>query len=217
MEKLVNIAITLTKSFPADRLRVNISLSGHHDERTDCTREYNRVLAEVRDALTGIGIPDDEIKNGDFRVSTHWKTLYKKDGASFYVHDNVPDGYDYHAQISVVRDADAEEAKAIWRVLSACDDAVHFSLDYGLKDEEELRSTLLADAVREGRRRAEILAEAADAKVVGIQSIDYGYEGGALFRNAYGECKAMMDEAPEFNPDDIAVSCNVRMQWSMEA
>lgn len=216
MEKLVNIGVTQSKSFPATQLRVNISLSNHHAQRDDCTREYNKLLAEVCDALVAIGIPVEEIKNSDFRVSTHWKTLYKKEYGDFYAHENVPDGYDYNAQISVVRDADADEAKAIWKALSGCDEAVHFSFDYALKDEAKLKDSLLADAVKEGRRRAEILAEAAGAKVVGIQSIDYGYEGGYGVRACFCECKADFDEAPEFNPEDIVVSCDVRMQWAME-
>ena len=216
MEKLVNIGVTQSRSFPANQLRVNVSLSDHRKDRNECTSEYNRLLAEVRDALIGIGIPAEDIKNSDFRVSTHWKTLYKKEDGSFYVHENVPDGYDFNAQISVVRDADAEEAKAIWKALSSCDDAVQFSLNYALKNEADLKSSLMADAVKEGRRRAEILAEASGEKISGIRSIDYGYDGGFGMRACYCESKVMFDEAPEFNPEDIEVSCDVRMQWAME-
>lgn len=62
------------------------------------------------------------------------------------------------------------------------------------------------------------IAEAAGAKVTGIHGISYEYDDGG-YMIAKGCAPAMGgidDEAPEFNPDDVYVECEVRMQWSME-
>lgn len=219
MEKLVNIGVSYGKSFPADRLYVWIELSGHHDERDECTREYNRVLGQVRDALMGIGIPEDEIKNSDFKVSVHTKLLYEKDDGRYYRTATELDGYDYSAKMSVRRDATQEEAKAIWIALCSCEDPVQFRLSYGIKDTEALKTTLLSEAVEEGRRRAEILATAAGAKLKGVHSISYEYDDDG-YRSMADACapsgSSAYDDAPEFNPDDVYVECDVRMQWAME-
>ena len=218
MEKLVSIGVTHYKDFPADQLRVSIDLSGHFDDRSACTREYNLILTQVRDALTKIGIPADSIKNSDYTVSAHKKLLYVRQDDRYYHAATEIDGYDYSASISVNRDADSEEAKAIWIALCSCDNSVQFKLSYGLKDEEQLKATLLAEAVSEGRRRAEILANAAGAQLAGIHSIGYEYDGDCDYGLACAcSPSAADDSAPDFNPEDVGIECRVNMQWVMDA
>ena len=224
MEKLINIGVTLGDVFHADLLRVRIDISGQHQERDECTREYNRLLTQVREALVGVGIPAEDIKNSEYRVSAHKKTLYIKEDDRYYRAASELDGYEYSADVSLKRAADPEEAKAIWIALCSCDDGVQFRFSYDIKDEEFVKTTLLSDAIAESKRRAEILADAAGAKVTGIQSISYQYDN-----NAYGVAAAYApsapsaayggsyNDAPEFNPKDIYVECVVEAQWAMEA
>ena len=216
MEKLINVGVSYGKRFPADLLRVSIELAGHHDEHDECTREYNRMLRQVREALVGIGIPKDEIKNSDFRISVHKKVLYEKEYGEYFQATSKPDGYDYSARVSLVRDASQEETKAIWIALCSCADSVQFRFNYGIKDEEALKTTLLTEAVTEGRRRADILAAAAGARVTGIHSISYEFDGGDYRTSAAYAQSSPYDEAPEFNPEDVYVECAVDMQWAIE-
>lgn len=216
MEKLINVGVSYGKRFPADLLRVSIELAGHHDEHDECTREYNRMLRQVREALVGIGIPKDEIKNSDFRISVHKKVLYEKEYGEYFQATSRPDGYDYSARVSLVRDASQEETKAIWIALCSCADSVQFRFNYGIKDEEALKTTLLTEAVTEGRRRADILAAAAGARVTGIHSISYEFDGGDYRTSAAYAQSSPYDEVPEFNPEDVYVECAVDMQWAIE-
>ena len=220
--RLINVGVELTREIPVDTISVNIDLQGTHKTRSECTDEYNVLLKEVREALVGIGIPADEIKNDDFRITPHTEELYKKDeDGDYYIVREVARGYEYTAGLSLkLPFADLDDAKAIWAALMSCGEEVTFSIDFCLADEDGAKCALLADAVAEGRRRAEILAAAAGAHITGIHTIDYeygssGYRGGYM-RTAADFSTAPYGSAPDFNPSDEKIECSVRMQWRME-
>ncbi|MBQ1839743.1 MAG: SIMPL domain-containing protein [Atopobiaceae bacterium] len=220
--RIINVGVDLRRDFPVDTISVSVDLRGTHDTRAECTSEYNRLLREVLDALVGIGIPADEVKNSDFRISAHTEALYAKDeGSDYYYVTNRLMGYDYSANMSLTRPfANSEDAKAIWVALASCSDPMHFSISFCLADMEEAKSSLLAEAVAEGHRRAGILAEAAGAHVTGIHTISYEYADGYQMGNMLAPPSAALyksrESAPDFNPADVSVRCSVQMQWRME-
>ena len=220
--RIVNVGVDLERDFPVDTISVRIDLRGTHDTREECTNEYNRLLEEVLDALAGIGIPKNEVKNGSFNISAHTEALYAKDeGGNYYYATNRLTGYDYYAKMSLTRPfTDSEDAKAIWIALAGCSDTVHFSISFCLADMEEAKSSLLAEAVAEGRRRADILAGAAGAHVTGIHTISYEYASGYQMDNMVAPAgfalRKSYETAPDFNPADERITCAVQMQWRME-
>jgi len=220
--RIISVGVDLERDFPVDTIDVGISLRGTHDTRAECTSEYNELLTEVLDALAGAGIPKDKVKNSDFHVSAHTEELYKKDedGDYYYVTDKLK-GYDYSANMSLrMPFDDSDTAKAIWIALTSCGDKVHFSVDFCLDDEDKAKSSLLAEAVAEGRRRADILAAAAGARVTGIHAIEYEYASRGYVRGNMmapsGAIYKSLESAPNFNPADESISCTVTMQWRME-
>lgn len=220
--RLINVGVELTREIPVDTISVSIDLQGTHETRSECTEEYNVLLKEVREALVGAGIPADEIKNDDFRITPHTEELYKKDEyGDYYIATEAVRGYEYTAGMSLkVPFADLDDAKAIWAALTGCGEAVTFTIVFCLADEDAAKCSLLADAVAEGRRRADILAAAAGAHVTGIHTIDYDY-GGSIHRGGYLRTTADFPStpfgaAPDFNPSDEKIECSVRMQWRIE-
>jgi uncharacterized protein YggE len=219
--RIVNVGVDMERNFPVDTISVSIDLEGTHDTREECTSEYNRLLGEVLDALAGIGIPKDEVKNSRFHVSAHTEALFAKDEFGDYYHATEKIvGYDYSADMSLTRPmTDSDDIKAIWVALTSCSEPVNFSIDFCLDDMEQAKSSLLAEAVAEGRRRADILAAAAGAHVTGIHTIGYeyarGYPTGGMAAPMAAAYKSL-ESAPDFNPEDVGVRCSVQMQWRME-
>lgn len=221
--RLINVGVEMEKGFPADLIDVDISLSGQYETREECTEAYNDLMSRVRKALEGIGIPDTELKNQRFGVFPHIEQLYKRDDAraGYYVALKEIRGYEFDAQLHLERPYSESEAGAIWSSLSEFEDGparkgLGFAMEFTLSDFEAAKTALLDDAVKEGRRRAEILAAAADAKVVGIHSISYEHSRSVqMLSNAEYARKAPSGLEPVFNPEDIEVSCSVEMQWEI--
>ena len=221
--RIISIGVELERNVPVDTINVRIDLEGTHDTKAECVNEYNALLKEVRDALVSAGIPADEVKNDDFRITPHTEELYEKDeDGDYYCVTEVVRGYEYTAGMTLERPlTDLDDAKAIWAALVDCGDDVTFSIGFGLGDEDAAKSALLAEAVTKGRRRADTLAAAAGAHVTGIHAIEYdygrnNYRGGYLAAPSSDFGGSSFDSAPDFNPSDESISCSVRMQWRME-
>lgn len=220
--RLINIGIEIEKDFPIDTIHVAINLEGRKDTKEECTSEYNRLLEAIKDSLEDAGIPRDEIKNGSYRVSTHTERLYVKDeDGDYYVAASELRGYEYSASMTLERPYSDDEAKRIWIALVECGDDVEFYIRFNLADEDAARSTLLAEAVAEGHKRADVLAAAAGASLAGKHTITYEYGRGGGYRYdalcaPSGPSSNPGFSTPDFNPADETIKCRVDMQWRLE-
>ena len=235
-KRLISTGASVEGKFPADVLRVKVTISGNRSTKEEeGAVAYNEHLTDVRASLVQAGVPERDIRNSDFSIHGNMKTLYVReddqgdlpkvgassqqhhDGHTYYVAKTVADGYRYHATVELECDSSAKLAKCIWAALIGCGDEVHFNFEFDVRDKESARSSLLADAVAEGRRRAHILASAAGAVVTGIHSIEYDYTRDkdriAEFLVRSGRS---LDAAPDFNPSDVTLTCRIQMQWRVE-
>ena len=106
---------------------------------------------------------------------------------------------------------------SIWKALSSCGDEVTFAVRFTLANKDEIKDGLLADAVAASRKKAEVIAEAAGAKMVGIENAKYNFDSGHDWMCC--EAPGFYDgegAAPEFNPEDVSVSCCVEVTWEIE-
>lgn len=231
-QRLISTGVSVEGNFPVDVLKVKISISGERSTKEECAAAYNEHLTGVRTSLVRAGVPERDIRNSSFFVRSNTKTLYVRDddkeglpkasastqrqldGHTYYVAKTVVEGYRYGATVELECDPSAELPKRIWSALIGCGDEVQFDFKFDVRDKETARSSLLADAVAEGRRRASVLAVAAGAVITGIHSIehDYTHDRGlqAEFCMRSGR---PTDVAPDFNPSDVTLTCRVQMQW----
>lgn len=220
--KLLSIGVTIEEDYPVDVLKATITIKGDRDTKQECAEAYNAHLREVRSELSAMGIPEDDVRNRDFHVRTRVKRLYeKREYDRYYEAATELDGYSFEAHLDVRCEATSEMAKRVWTALVRCGDEVAFCLHFYLKDYDAAKKGMLARAVAEGRERADLLAAAAGARVTGIHSIEYEYLPYDNYHESgmYGDASApiSLSDAPEFNPEDISLSCTVQMQWRMEA
>ncbi len=231
-QRLISTGVSVEGSFPVDVLKVKVTISGERATKEDCAVAYNEHLTDVRTSLVWAGVPERDIRNSSFFVRGNMKTLYVRDddqgdlpktgastqkqhdGHAYYVAKTVADGYRYGATVELECGPSAELAKRIWAALIGCGDEVQFDFEFDVKDKEAARSSLLADAIAEGRKRASVLAAAAGAAITGIHSIEYDYthdrDRQAEFLMRSGR---PMDVAPDFNPSDVTLTCRIQMQW----
>ena len=106
-------------------------------------------------------------------------------------------------------------------VSGECGGEVEFYISFNLADEDAARSTLLAEAVAEGRKRADVLATAAGASLAGIHTITYEYGRGGGYRYdalcaPSGPSSNPGFSTPDFNPADETIERRVDMQWRLE-
>ena len=104
--------------------------------------------------------------------------------------------------------------------IAACPAKPEFGISFFVKDTETAKNRLLGNAVRDAKVKAVVLAEASGVKLGDIRNIDY----------SWGEIRFESDRMPiagelgykeetrfdiDIDPDDIAVSDTVTVEWEI--
>ena len=210
MERTIDVSTKLSTQVPPDTIDVDITIQGTSKIREDCTAKYNVLLQTVKDALEKNGLPASILKNNNYSVSGHEENRYKKDDeGDYYVAEKKLLGYDFHAKLSIKQHLEEDLVEKIWKALSSCGDEVTFSVEFSI-----------AHAIIACHQKANLLAKAAGAKVVGLKHADYDFNGRELAykaRDHIAFCESDYgNQVPIFDSSDIDICCYVSTSWDIE-
>lgn len=221
MKRTIDVSTNLSTQVPPDTIDVDITIRGTSKIREDCTAKYNVLLQTVKDALEKNGLPASILKNNNYSVSGHEENRYKKDGeGDYYVAEKKLLGYDFHAKLSIKQHLEEDLVEKIWKALSSCGNEVTFSVEFSKAHDDVIKDSLSIDAIVACRQKANLLAKAAGAKVIGLKHADYDFERGGLTYSACA-CSAFdksdrRNQVPTFDPSDIDIYCYVETTWEIE-
>lgn len=223
--KTITITALVEKDFEPDIFRVEIIFEGEQDDKSECVAAYNADRKRVLAALGEAGVASDEVRTGAFRVSAHYEWYYEKATGAPYERyrrtERYVDGCEYSGDCHFERGMDLELLGSVWNALQNTEGDFTFEVTYDLEHPDECERELLRAAVAEARSRAELLADAAGAKLGGIASMKHGFRHAAssysqpIMLYAAEDC-GYDDEgssAPALNPETILVSCEVSASW----
>ncbi len=134
-------------------------------------------------------------------------------------------GYRYHHQLRLTFPDDKDRLGQLLYMLANCPDKPEFHLEYTLADPEQAKNTLLAKAVEDSRRKAQIMAAAAGVTLGEVCSIDYSWGeidliSRPMTRTMSCDCAMEASALPAFNvdiqADDINVSDTVTIVWDIK-
>lgn len=165
---LAETRITVTGSgealVPADTAVVSLGVSVRESDALQAQAKANEKTAAIREALTGAGIPAEDINTG-------------------YI--NLYPVYDYSGEEEVIRGYRATSTLAVrvsdpaqaGRVVDLAFGAGANTLDgvsFSVEDDSGARADAMKAACADAREKAEILAEAYGLKITGIEEIREG-------------------------------------------
>lgn len=221
MKRTIDVSTNLSTQVAPDTIDVDITVQGTSKIREDCTAKYNVLLQTIKDALEKNGLPASILKNNNYSVSGHEENRYKKDDeGDYYVAEKIIKGYVFRANLSIKEQLEKDLVDKIWKALSSCGNEVTFSVEFLKAHDDVIKGNLSVDAIVACRQKANLLAKAAGAKVIGLKHADYDFERGCL---TYSSCAcSAFDESdrrsqiPAFFPSDIDVNCYVSTSWDIE-
>jgi hypothetical protein len=221
MERTIDVSTKLSTQVPPDTINVDITIRGTSKIRENCTVKYNTLLQTIKDALEKNGLPASILKNNNYSVSGHEVNWYKKDDeGDYYVAEKKFLGYDFRAKLSIKQQLEEDLVEKIWKALSSCGDEVTFSVEFSIAHNDTIKDNLSVDAIVACHQKANLLAKAARAKVVGLKHADYDFDRrelvykacarSAFYNSDYG------NQVPTFDPSDIDIYCYVETTWEIE-
>ncbi len=104
------------------------------------------------------------------------------------------------------------------RALSRTQSQASFSVSFQLKDPEPLRHKAIAEAVKNAKIKAQVLAEAAGVMVGELVHIDYSWSEIRFHSSLeYGTVEdSMASPGYDFTPEDVNISESVTVIWAID-
>ena len=221
MERTIDVSTNLSTQVAPDTINVDITIQGTSKTREECTARYNVLVQTIKEALEKNRLSASILKNNRYSVSAHEIKQYQKEKwEHYYVAHTIVEGFDFCAELSIEEQLETDLVEKIWKALSSCGDEVTFSVEFAIENEKPIKNKLSTDAIITCRQQANLLAKAADAKVVGLQNATYDIKEKDFVYTACA-CSAYDDfesknQVPAFDPSDIDVNCYVKTTWEIE-
>ncbi len=225
MEKTIRVTGRGQVAVPPDRIRLKFSLEERKDTYQEAVRASKQSVDEIRDLFVKLGFDGKELKTESFQIEAVFEreTNKKKEWVRVFKR------YEYSHSLKIEFDLDHELLGKILGRVSRCEFHPEFKILYTVKDREAVKNTLLENAVKDSKAKAEILAKAAGMKLGEIASIDYSWGEIELVNSTYGKLLDTMrlcedeaddyycdDEPMQLEPDDITASDTVTIIWKLE-
>lgn len=196
-----------------DIFGVSFSVKGHEMEYAASLLTLNRRVEELRQAAETADIDRESVKTISFDISTDTFYNEKTEKSEF-------NGYIAEHRLKVEFPIDKEKSNKLLAAIVEKVSSATFSIYFTVSNPEELKEKMLAEAVKNARRKADIMTEAAGVGLGKILSINYSWSE-VRFRSGMLhdiECFATMapQAMPDFEPDDIEKSDSVEVVWEIE-
>ena len=203
-----------------DYTRISLTIS-------DTLREYDLCLAKsvedmniIVECIKNFGFERKELKTSSFEINR--KTEGYRDRNDDWKYRFV--GYEYTENLNFTFKNDNERLGKILYALAHLPIIPEINISYFCTDAETIKNQLLELAIKDAKKKAEILTNASGVKLCEILDIDYSWINITLESDDMKFCKpktledCCMSAAydVDFEPDDISASDSVRITFRIE-
>ena len=217
MPRTITVRGTGSVTASPDRVEINLNVEAKDRDyaaalETESARS-DALLAAVREA----GLPDYALTTGQFNVRADYESVH--DDAGNWRSEFA--GYVVTRSLRLVFPFSMDTLSAVLGNIGASEASPQLSIAFTLSDPEAVKKQALADAVRDAREKAEILASASGASLGNLLSIQYSVSdrtvvSGTVF-SVEADAMPRMAKAARFNgaPQDIDVTDDAVFVWEI--
>ncbi len=204
-QKHIYVSGTATITAPPDIATVQIGVQTFNEDVEEAVAENNTKAEDIIAAIRQQGVAEKDIQTSRFNI--YPQRDYQ---------NNRPDkiiGF----QVDNVVSATVRDLDDIGKVLQAAIDAGANNingLNFSVDDPTSIRDEARAEAIKDARRRADIMAEAAGVEVGNVISItETSYPGPIIARESYD--KAAFAGAVPIQPGELELTIQVQVVFAI--
>lgn len=248
MNRSIKLDIEYSEEFEPDILEFDIVLTGKSDTVEAANAEMATKIERVASLLDEADVDTSNLKTLFADVATEKTTIYTPtppDNVNFHRYysdflvkiqdkevrlyeagDKIK-GYSYQCHMTFGELISNNNADKIWNALMTCaaeyEDGFSFHVNYELEDRSKCVRSIKQSAIKAAKEEATGLAEAAEATLGPVISIDYstqffGRDKASVFcaaENATFKSAGMQYQMPKFDPKPIRVSCSATIEYEL--
>ena len=223
MDRTVRVTGKGKISVVPDTIRLLIVQENVVADYLDAIKESADRKAHLLEALKGLGFVKEDIKTLYFNVDTEYEGFQAKDKS--WKRRFV--GYKYTHRMKLEFASDNDRLGRVLGALANSREQSEFSILYTVSDPEEAKNKVLAKAVSDSRKKAEVLSEAAGVELGKILSVDYSWGELDIYSRPMGVdmLESYQDDADyedtrdmdiDIEPDDIDITDTVTVLWEIK-
>ncbi len=211
-ESKINVNGTGEIRVSADTAVISLGVNARDKDVLKAQQKVNESIASIRTTLTGQGVKEENI-NTEF-INIYVTYDYQNGEEEFAA---------YNASSTLaIKITDMESIGSLIDAAFAAGANTLNGISFSASDTEEAKSEALKKAVEDAAKKADILAQASELKISGIESITesgvYSYENNV--GNVYAKSLDVMDAAAEagtvVQAEKLIVSASVSITFSAE-
>ncbi len=203
-----------------DRTRISLNISGTEKEYDQCLAKSVTDMSVIVDCIRKFGFERRDIKTASFDISRKTEGYRDKNGDWKYRFI----GYEYTEDLNFTFPNDNGLLGRILYALAHLTIVPEINISYFCSDEETVKNKILELAVRDAKKKAELLTDAAGVKLCEILDIDYSCITVTMETDNMKFCKPMgLDDMRtcgtyevDLEPDNISASDSVRITFRIE-
>lgn len=192
----------VTLSFAVDTLDKDYAAS---------LQQLNARAEDLRASMTAAGLDRAKLKTTAFNVRVEHEY---KSGKHIFIGYRA--AHNFHIELPV----DKQLLNRVLQQIARGHSGAQIGLTFSVRDQDDLRRRVLADAVRRARENAGVLAEASGITLGQLQQIDYGWAEVRIYdREASMACCELSEKsngAADIEPEDVAAEDNVTLVFAIE-
>jgi uncharacterized protein YggE len=199
------------KAVPA-LMNVSIPLDAKEATYEATSNELTKTFNDLKEALIKAGIDKEKIKSNSMSINPEYQYLER---------ERKLVGYVGSIRLTLELDHNQSNMNAIVNTLKNEAFSFGYSLSFSLSEEqkETLLEEALTKAVKDGEKKATILAEALGVKVIALDEVSYGYSNDSpdifqprMMAEAY-DMKSSGGEDITLNPSEMEIRKEVGLIW----
>lgn len=221
MERTIRVAGKGKLSVKPDTIRLIMTIEGMQEEYDMALAQSAAMTEELKELFSKLDFQREEVKTLSFNVSTEYESYQARDKSW----KRRFEGYKLTHRMKVEFSADNKRLGKVLYTLGHSSVRPEFHIEYTVADLEKCKDALLANAITDSERKADVLTKAAGVKLGNIVTIDYSWaEIDFVSRPMENlmlaeSCMRCNEEDAAYdidiNPDDIDVTDNVTVVWEI--
>ena len=209
-QQVIKVTGTGKMSVAPDQICLTFSLEDTVGSYEKAVKMSVKKTQELKNCLVSLNFKESDLKTLSFYVNTNFDQEDRKKIVSYsFVH-----------RMKLVFDRDEEQLSKILEAVSNSETKATYQIEYLLKDPEKIKSKLMEQAVKDSKRKAEVLALAAEVKLGNIVEINYSWDQIELYSRPMSHSLAvpafLSKKSFNIEPEEISISDTVTVVWEIE-
>lgn len=218
MEKKITVTGKGAVHVVPDITRLEVRIETLHENYSDAYEKAKTNLSWMAKILEYNNKPGSLAETVSMDINEH--TYSVKDAKGYHAYYEK-DGYELHQRIKVDLGIDNVLVNKIVRGIGKFIDDAQIKIGHTVQDPRPHQLRMLEKAVKDAKEKAQIMASALGCSLQDVYSINYSDTNIHIYseaRNIHSaaEAKASTPEGLDITPEDLSVSDEVTVVWTIE-